>query len=79
MVLALIGPSLHQLGENLHRTFLFNLTFVKMEWTLQVLLNMEPNASVNPAMRTQALPVQRYGNASTEVNFESNPRMMTEA
>lgn len=48
------------------RTFLFNLTSVKMEWTRQVLENMAPKARLNPAIRSQALAVQMYGNAAVD-------------
>lgn len=53
----------------MHLTFLFNLTSVKIECTLQVLENIAPKARLNPAMRSQALAVQMYGNAA--VGFES--------
>ena len=38
---------------------------------------MEPKERVKPAMRTQALTVQMYLKAGSEVREESRPRMMT--
>ena len=58
-------------------TFLFNLTSVKIECTLQVLENMAPNAKENPAISNHALAVQMYGNAVSLDNCESRPRKMT--
>ena len=58
-------------------TFLLSWTLVKIEWTRQVLENIDPKESVKPAMRTQALTVQMYLKAGSEVSEESRPRMMT--
>lgn len=38
-----------------------------MECTLQVLLNIDPKAKENPAIRVQALAVQMYGKASANL------------
>lgn len=38
-----------------------------MEWTLQVLENIAPNARLNPAIKSQARAVQMYGNAAVDV------------
>lgn len=37
-----------------------------MECTLHVFENMAPKARLNPAIRSQALAVQMYGNAAVE-------------
>lgn len=58
-------------------TLLCSFILVKMEWTRNVLLNMEPKASVKPAMRTQALALQIYGKLYSLVRPESKPRMIT--
>lgn len=39
-------------------TFLLSFTSVKIEWTRQVLENIEPNAKEKPAMSSQARAVQ---------------------
>lgn len=45
-----------------------------MEWTRQVLENIAPNARLNPAIRSQALAVQMYGNAAvTDKITKVNP------
>lgn len=59
-------------------TFLLSWTLVKIECTLQVLLNIDPKLRVNPDIKIQALAVQMYGNASILVKWESKPSKMTE-
>lgn len=48
-----------------------------MECTLQVLENIDPKARENPAIKSQALAVQIYGNAVTLDSCESKPKNMT--
>lgn len=47
---------------------------MKIECTLQVLLNIAPKASEKPAIKVQTLAVQIYGNASILDRPESNPK-----
>lgn len=48
-----------------------------MEWTRHVLENMEPKASVKPAIRVHIRAVQMEGNAVALVKCESSPSRMT--
>ena len=48
-----------------------------MEWTRHVLENMEPKASVKPAINVQMRAVQMTGSAASLVKCESRPSRMT--
>lgn len=53
------------------------MIFVKIECTLNVLLNIEPKAKVKPAIRTQARALQIYGKLYSLVRPESSPNIIT--
>ena len=58
-------------------TFGSLLDFVVSRWTLQILLNMAPNESVNPMDKNQALAWHTKGYTSSDTNCPSNPRRNT--